>query len=154
MKYVQDNPFARIFRKYRSLRDYSEKPPRPESGKLIRCPECNKCSECPYYAARNEYGTATFSALAVEGDDGELIDYDPAAPENYNDSDRYLHILADLISHVAEIDLRFGTMIQLLHDGKSRREVAEEMGLPKSTVIDQVSRLKGITEEFLNNLSY
>ena len=123
-------------------------------GKLIRCPECNKCSECKYYYERTEYGTALFCDLAAEGDDGEMIDYNAAAPENYNDGDRYLRILADLIQHVSEIDPNFATMIKLLHDGKSRREVAEKMKLPKSTVIDQVAKLRKITDEFFDNLTY
>ena len=83
-----------------------------------------------------------------------MIDYDAAAPENYNDGDRYLRILADLIQHVSEINPNFATMIKLLHDGKSRREVAEKMKLPKSTVIDQVAKLRKITDEFFDNLTY
>lgn len=125
-----------------------------EDGKLIRCPECNKCSECKYYYTRNYFGTATFSALSVAGDDGEPMEYEAESPTNYDSGERYIRILAELIQHVTEIDPSFGKMIQMLHDGKSRRQVAEEMGIPKSTVIDRVAKLRKITDEFLDNLTY
>ena len=125
-----------------------------ENGKLIRCPECNKCCDCKYYYTRDYYGTATFSDLSVTGEDGDIIEYETESPENYDSAERYVRMLAELIQHVTEIDPSFGTMMQLLHDGKSRRQVADEMGLPKSTVIDRVAKLRKITDEFLDNLTY
>lgn len=125
-----------------------------EDGKLIRCPECNKCSECEYYYKRDNYGTSTFRVLATEGDDGELMEFDPAAPDDYNSSDRYLLMLADFINFASDRDPDFKTMIELLVDGNSRRQVAEQMGLPKSTVIDRVTKLRRLWDEFADNLSY
>ena len=51
-------------------------------------------------------------------------------------------------------DPGFKTMIELLVDGNSRRKVAEQMGLPKSTVIDRVSKLRRLWDEFADNLPY
>ena len=125
-----------------------------KDGKLIRCPECNKCSECKYYYTRDNYGTATFSDLSTEGDDGELMEFDPAAPEDYNSSERYLRLLADFINFASEKDPQFKSMIELLVDGNSRRQVAEQMGLPKSTVIDRVTKLRKLWDEFADNICY
>ena len=125
-----------------------------KNGKLIRCPDERKCSECPYYLKREHYGTATFSDLTAKGDDGEEIEFEPESPENYCSGDRYLRMLDDLIKYAAEIDPEYGTMIQLLHDGMSRRQVAEALGIPKSTVIDRVAKLRKITDEFFDNLTY
>lgn len=125
-----------------------------KNGKLIRCPECNKCSECKYYYTRENYGTVTFSDLATEGNDGELIEFDPPAPDNYDSNDRYMRMLEDFIVFASERDPEFKTMIELLVDGNSRRQVAAQMGLPKSTVIDRVSKLRRLWDEFADNLPY
>lgn len=125
-----------------------------EDGKLIRCPECNKCSECSYYYTRENYGTVTFSDLAKEEDDGEMIEFDPVAPENYDSGDRYMRLLTDFIAFAAKRDPQFKAMIELLVDGNSRRQVAEQMGIPKSTVIDKVAKLRKLCDEFLENQIY
>ena len=125
-----------------------------EDGKLIRCPDCNKCSEGEYYSTREDYGTVTFSDLAKEADDGEMIEFDPPAPENYDSGDRYMRMLRDFIDFASERDPQFKAMIELLVDGNSRRQVAEQMGIPKSTVIDRVKKLRGIWDEFIDNLIY
>lgn len=125
-----------------------------KDGKLIRCPECNKCTECSYYYTRENYGTVTFSDLATEGDDGELIEFDPAAPDNYDSNDRCMRMLADFISFASERDPEFKTIIELLIDEMSRRQVAEMMGLPKSTVIDKVAKLRKLCDKFLENQIY
>ena len=123
-------------------------------GKLIRCPDSNKCSECSYYYTRENYGTVTFSDLATEDDEGTITEFDPPAPENYDSGDRYMRLLTDFISFAAERDPQFKAIIELLVDGNSRRQVAEQMGLPKSTVIDKVAKLRKLCDEFLENQIY
>ena len=125
-----------------------------ERGKLIRCPEDNKCSKCPYYLTREEYGTALFSSLAQVDEDGNMQDFEPASPTNYYESNRELRLLADLIQYVSEIAPEYGTIIQLLYDGYSRRELAAEMGLPKSTVIDKTKKLHAMAKSFFETIPY
>ena len=125
-----------------------------ERGKLIRCTEDNKCSKCPYYLTREEYGTALFSSLAQVDEDGNMQDFEPASPTNYYESNRELRLLADLIQYVSEIAPEYGTIIQLLYDGYSRRELAAEMGLPKSTVIDKTKKLHAMAKSFFETIPY
>ena len=125
-------------------------------GYLIRCPETNKCSECPYYYSldKRAYGTATFSSLTKEDEDGKVTEFEPEAPEGYGDGERYARILKDLIEYVAELDPEGAEMINLLEQNKSRREIAKILNKPKSTVIDKVNKLKPIVQEFLDNIIY
>lgn len=118
-------------------------------GYLIRCPETNKCSECPYYYSldKRAYGTATFSSLTKEDEDGKVTEFEPEAPEGYGDGERYARILKDLIEYVAELDPEGAEMINLLEQNKSRREIAKILNKPKSTVIDKVNKLKPIVQE-------
>ncbi|MDD6043453.1 MAG: hypothetical protein PUB87_06855, partial [Eubacteriaceae bacterium] len=122
-----------------------------EDGKLIRCPDSNKCSECKYYHTRENYGTVTFSDLATEDEEGKITEFDPPAPENYDSGDRYMRLLTGFISFAAERNPQFKEIIELLVEGNSRRQVAELMGLPKSTVIDKVAKLRKLCDEFLEN---
>jgi len=58
------------------------------------------------------------------------------------------------INFASEKDPQFKSMIELLVDGNSRRQVAEQMGLPKSTVIDRVTKLRKLWDEFADNICY
>lgn len=61
-------------------------------------------------------------------------------------------MLEDFIKFASDRDPQFKAMIELLVDGNSRRQVAAQMGLPKSTVIDRVSKLRRLWDEFADNL--
>lgn len=123
-------------------------------GKLIRCPESNKCSQCPYSTSldKKNFGTLTFSCLAAENKDEEETDFEAAAPAAYGSADIYLGMLNELISRVQEIDPNYGRILQLLSDGFSHREIADEIGMGKSTVTDKVARVKAIVMDLLDNM--
>jgi hypothetical protein len=125
-----------------------------ENGKLIRCPEANKCSHCPYATSldKKNFGTLTFSCLAADNEDGEEADFEAVAPATYGAADTYLGMLNELISRVQEIDPNYGKILQLLSDGFSHKEIAEEIGIGKSTVTDKVTKIKVIVMDLLNNL--
>lgn len=123
-------------------------------GKLIRCPESNKCSQCPYSTSldKKNFGTLTFSCLAAENEDEEETDFEAVAPAAYGSADIYLGMLNELISRVQEIDPNYGRILQLLSDGFSHREIADEIGMGKSTVTDKVARVKAIVVDLLDNM--
>lgn len=123
-------------------------------GKLIRCPESNKCSQCPYANSldKKNFGTLTFSCLAAENDEEEETDFEAAAPATYGSADIYLGMLNELINRVQEIDPNYGRILQLLSDGFSHREIADQIGVGKSTVTDKVAKMKAIIMDLLDNM--
>lgn len=125
-----------------------------EKGKLIRCPENNKCSQCPYSTSlgKKNFGTITFSCLAAENEDAEESDFEAVAPTTYGAADIYLGMLNELISRVQEIDPNYGKILQLLSDGFSHKEIAEEIGIGKSTVTDKVVKIKAIVMDLLDDM--
>jgi len=120
-------------------------------GKLIRCPESNKCSQCPYAISldKRNFGTLTFSCLSAEN---EETNFEAAAPPTYGVADIYLDMLNELISHVQKIDPNYGKILQLLSDGFSHREIADKIGIGKSTVTDKVAKIKVIVMDLLDNM--
>lgn len=123
-------------------------------GKLIRCPESNKCSQSPYSTSldKKNFGTLTFSCLSAENEDGEESDFEAVAPTTYGAADIYLGMLNELINRVNEIDPNYGKILQLLSDGFSHREIADEIGMGKSTVTDKVTKIKAIVIDLLDNM--
>lgn len=123
-------------------------------GHCIRCPEENKCKDCPLYNSLDKkgFGTLTFSDLAWTNEDGIEEAFEPVSPEGYNSSDRYLELLQDLMAYVAAIRPEYAPVVKLLSDGLSRREIAKELGIPKSTVIDWVKKIQELTLEFMDTI--
>lgn len=76
-------------------------------GRSIRCPESNKCKDCPFYHSLDKkgYRTLTFSNLSWANE-----------------------------------------------DGLSRREIAKELGVPKSTIIDWVKKIQELTLKFMEDI--
>lgn len=123
-------------------------------GKLIRCPESNKCSQCPYANSldKKNFGTLTFSCLVAENEDEEETDYEAVAQATYGSADIYLGMLNELINRVQEIDPNYGRILQLLSDGFSHREIAANMDMGKSTITDKVIKIKAIVMDLLDNM--
>jgi hypothetical protein len=123
-------------------------------GKLIRCPENNKCSQCPYATSldKKNFGTLTFSCLEADNEDGEETDFEAVARATYGTADIYLGMLNELISRVQEIDPNYGKILQLLSDGFSHKEIADEIGIGKSTVTDKVVKIKAIVMDLLDDM--
>ena len=123
-------------------------------GKLIRCPESNKCSQCSYATSldKKNFGTLTFSCLSTENEDGTNTDFEVESQTTYNSADVYLDMLSELISRVQEIDPNYGRILQLLSDGFSHREIAAETGMGKSTITDKAKKIKEIVKDLLDDM--
>ncbi len=81
-----------------------------------------------------------------------LITYEPVAPEGYGSAERYLELLQELMGYVGAIRPEYAPVVKLLSDGLSRREIAKELGIPKSTVIDWVKKIQELTLEFMDTI--
>ena len=46
----------------------------------------------------------------------------------------------------------YASVVKLLSDGLSRREIAKELGVPKSTVIDWVKKIQELTLKFMEDI--
>lgn len=123
-------------------------------GHAIRCPEENECKDCPLYHSLDKKGfeILTFSDLTWTNEDDIEEAFEPVSPEGYNNSDRYLELLQDLMAYVAAIRPEYAPIVKLLSDGLSRREIAKELGIPKSTVIDWVKKIQELTLEFMDTI--
>lgn len=127
-------------------------------GHLIKCPECNRCSDCAYNHSWNKESgrTKTFSELAMFNDTDEVTEFDPAAPDDYNAADTYEKILEALIDHLhtltglKNID-RLVEVIKHRADEHTIVETAEKIGCGKSTVDSDLDKLYPIVKEFLQN---
>ena len=56
------------------------------------------------------------------------------------------------MAYVGAIRPEYAPVVKLLTDGLSRREIAKELGVPKSTVIDWVKKIQELTLEFMENI--
>lgn len=121
----------------------------------IRCPEENTCEACPFYHSldKKDFGTLPFSDLTRTNEDGIEEVYEPTAPEGYNSADQYLKLLQKLTAYVADIRPEYASIVKMLSDGLSHREIAKELGIPKSTVIDWIKKIQELTLEFMETLA-
>ena len=56
------------------------------------------------------------------------------------------------MGYVGAIRPEYATVVKLLSDGLSRREIAKELGVPKSTVIDWVKKIQELTLKFMEDI--
>ena len=82
-----------------------------KNGKLIRCPESNRCEGCKHFseASRERNKPASLSVLMDEG-------AEPAAEGSFEEDVIYETILEDLIAMLSEIKPKYGRIFRLLYD--------------------------------------
>ena len=105
-----------------------------KNGRLIRCPESNRCEECKHFseASRERNKPASLSVLMDEG-------AEPIAEGSFEDDVIYETILEDLISMLSEIKPKYGRIFRLLYDGATQQEMADELGIKQRTVSDDIT---------------
>lgn len=112
-----------------------------KNGRLIRCPESNRCEDCERFSEvcheRNK--TASLSFLADEG-------AEPASDESFEDDILYETILEDLITMLSEIKPKYGRIFRLLYDGATQQEMADELGIKQRTVSDDIKKIRSLVQ--------
>ncbi len=97
----------------------------------IRCPECNKCSECPMFDKKRA-GLVSLDQLAK---DGVPEIGDDRTPE---DETIYYDMLDNLIALASKKRERLGEEVKLLHSGYSKEDLPDVMGISKATMYDDL----------------
>lgn len=118
-----------------------------KNGRLIRCPESNRCEECKHFseASRERNKPASLSVLMDEG-------AEPAAEGAFEDDVIYETILEDLISMLTEIKPKYGRIFRLLYDGATQQEMADELGIKQRTVSDDIKKIRSLVQPLVNDI--
>ena len=117
-----------------------------KNGKLIRCPESNKCENCRHASkvCREENRPASLSFLIEEG-------AEPASPDSVEDTVIYESLLEDLIAVLSEIEPKYGVIFRLLYDGATQQEMADKLGMKQRTVSDYIKRIRAIVQPLVKD---
>lgn len=118
-----------------------------KNGRLIRCPESNRCEECKHFseASRERNKPASLSVLMDEG-------AEPAAEGAFEDDVIYETILEDLISMLTEIKPKYGKIFRLLYDGATQQEMADELGIKQRTVSDDIKKIRSLVQPLAKDI--
>lgn len=118
-----------------------------KNGRLIRCPESNRCEHCEYLAevSVERSKTVFFSAMMDDG-------VEPAAKAPFEDDIIYEIILEDLIAMLSEIKPKYGRIFRLLYDGATQQEMADELGIKQQTVSDDIKKIRSLVQPLAKDI--
>ena len=118
-----------------------------KNGRLIRCPESNRCEECKHFSevSRERNKPASLSVLMDEG-------AEPIAEGSFEDDVIYETILEDLISMLTEIKPKYGRIFRLLYDGATQQEMADELGIKQRTVSDDIKKIRSLVQPLVKDI--
>ena len=118
-----------------------------KNGKLIRCPESNRCEGCKHFseASRERNKPASLSVLMDEG-------AEPAAEGSFEEDVIYETILEDLIAMLSEIKPKYGRIFRLLYDGATQQEMADELGIKQRTVSDDIKKIRSLVQPLVKDI--
>lgn len=118
-----------------------------KNGRLIRCPESNRCEECNHFseASRERNKPASLSVLMNEG-------AEPIAEGSFEEDIIYETILEDLISMLSEIKPKYGRIFRLLYDGATQQEMADELGIKQRTVSDDIKKIRSLVQPLVKDI--
>lgn len=118
-----------------------------KNGRLIRCPESNRCEECKHFseASRERNKTASLSVLMDEGTE-------PIVEGTFEEDVIYETILEDLISMLTEIKPKYGRIFRLLYDGATQQEMADELGIKQRTVSDDIKKIRSLLQPLAKDI--
>ena len=117
----------------------------PKTGKLIRCPDERSCVGCPFNDAMKQERSSSLSL-----DQMQEAGIETEAHGNVEDEiiakDLELEILAELSS----TNRKLVEIFERMTDGKKPVEIGEELGIRKSTLYDDIEKIRKITKKHLN----
>lgn len=117
-----------------------------KNGKLIRCPESNKCANYSHASkvCRERNRPASLSFLKDKG-------AEPASPDSVENTIIYEALLEDLIARLSEIEPKYGEIFRLLYDGATQQEMADRLGMKQRTVSDYIKKIRAIVQSLVKD---
>lgn len=118
-----------------------------KNGKLIRCPESNRCEDCERFSevCRERNKTTSLSFLVDEG-------AEPVAEGLFEDDILYKMLLEDLVAMLNEIKPKYGRIFRLLYDGATQQEMADELGIKQRTVSDDIKKIRSLVQPLVKDI--
>ena len=109
-----------------------------KSGKLVRCPESNKCENC-------KYGKTVVKEMNKPASMEFLVERngDPSY-DNFEDGVLYDVILKSLIHRLTSIKPVYGEIFQMMYDQRTQKAMEEELGIPQRTLSDHIKKIRSI----------
>ena len=122
---------------------------RPGNGQPKTIPVL--CEGCVYEDYKRGNAPVSFTVLNHVDEGGEVDPYEPAAPGNLFDGDRYERMCDAFVGYVEEHEDKLTAQAALQTLEYSLTEVAEALDQPISTVFSRRKKLKALAEEFLDS---
>lgn len=120
-------------------------------GKLIRCPEENKCEDCPFHVNPEDRQSflIDLSVFCVD-EDGEYTGEIPFVSGSDTAGEAETAILYELLKvHLNNVDPSLVPVMELTRDGYAPKEISEKLGIPQPTVYKRLRQIReGISEVF------
>lgn len=109
---------------------------------IIRCPECNKCSECPYFE-KKKAGIISLDQYVEDGC--------PEIPAQGTPEDEaiYFDMLDSLINVASEKRERLGQEVKLLCSGFDKKELSKAMNISETTVYEDLKIIKDLLTDII-----
>lgn len=106
-----------------------------------RCEECGGSEE-----ARGGMGqTVSLSLLVDEG-------AEPAAEGSFEDDIICGLVLEWLITTLNQANPRYGRIFRLLYDGAARQEIADELGIERQAVLEDIKKIRGLVQPLVKDI--
>lgn len=119
-------------------------------GGFIHCSESNSCSNCKAKEADNFVTNLPLSLnrlVEAETEDDKVIDIADSVADTEADAIA-LAMLDDLLDYLGSFKGKaYQATFQMLYDGLTTKEIAEELGVPWSTAKDQITKVRKLAIE-------
>lgn len=117
----------------------------PKTGKRIVCDFHNSCYGCPYAGCLNMETNTTASIEQMYEDTGaELPMHDATSDIAISEA-----TLNELLTELRHTDQRLADILNLRLQGLEAKEIGIELGIKKSTLYDNMKRIRDIAAKYL-----
>ena len=117
----------------------------PKTGKLIRCPDERSCVGCPFNDAMKQERSSSLSLDQMQEAGIETESHGNVEDEIIA-KDLELEILAELSSTNQKLTAIFEQLIA----GRTPKEIGQELGIKKSSLYDNIEKIRNVTKKHLN----